>query len=137
MSHGRVHARTRVRPETIRYALGLMLAFAAINAFGGGYYGMAGAKGVPTEWLIGSPFDSYFIPSLFLFVVVGGTFLVAAVAVLARWPLAWVAAIAAGVVVLGWIAVQVSLIGYVSWMQPVTALAGALILRLAVLLRRS
>ena len=136
MSGGRVHARPRVRPETVRYALGLLLAFAALNAFGGGYYGMAGAKGVPTEWLVGSPFGSYFIPSLFLFVVVGGSFLVAAIAVLARWSLAWVAAMAAGVVVLGWIAVQVSLIGYVSWMQPATAVAGVVILRLGVALGR-
>jgi hypothetical protein len=137
MSGGHIQARTRVRPETLRYALGLLLGFAALNAFGGGYYGMTGARGIPTEWLLGSPFDSYFIPSLFLFVVVGGSFLVAAIAVLARWSLAWVAAIAAGAIVLGWIAVQVSLIGYVSWMQPATAIAGVVILRLAVLLGRS
>ena len=134
MSGGRVDARTRLRPEVLRYALGLLLAFAALNAFGGGYYGMAGAKGIPTGWLLGTPFSSYFVPSLFLFVVVGGSFLAAAIAVLARWSLAWVAAIAAGVIVLVWLAVQVSLIGYVSWMQPATALVGVVILRLAVLL---
>jgi hypothetical protein len=136
MPRGQVQARARMRSETIRYALGLLLAFAALNAFGGGYYGMRGAKGIPTEWLLGSPFQSYFVPSLFLFVVVGGSFLVAAVTVLARWALAWVAAVAAGVIVLGWIAVQVAVIGCVSWMQPVVAIAGVVILRLALLLGR-
>ncbi|NLB82118.1 MAG: hypothetical protein GX800_11050 [Clostridiaceae bacterium] len=32
---------------------------------------MAGAKGVPGEWLKGSPFSDYFIPGLFLFIVIG------------------------------------------------------------------
>ena len=135
MSHGRESARV-LRPELVRYGLGLLLAFAALNAFGGGYYGMTGAQGVPRAWLVGSPFQSYFVPGLFLFVVVGGSFLLGAVAVLRRWELAWVAALAAGVVALGWIAAQVAIIGYVSWLQPAVALAGVVILRLALLLGR-
>jgi len=51
----------------IRYSLGALLIILAVNAFGGGYYGMAGAEGVPIEWLNGSPFPNYFIPGLFLF----------------------------------------------------------------------
>jgi hypothetical protein len=35
----------------IRYLLGALLTFGAINAFAGGYYGLSGAKGVPLEWL--------------------------------------------------------------------------------------
>ena len=42
---------------------------------------MAGADGVPVEWLDGTPFDDYFVPSLILFAIVGGTSLVGAVAV--------------------------------------------------------
>ncbi len=41
----------------MRYALGALLAFAALNAFGGGYYAMSGAKDVPIDWLKGSPFE--------------------------------------------------------------------------------
>jgi hypothetical protein len=37
----------------IRWILGLLLAFVALNAFAGGYYGMSGARNVPTEWLQG------------------------------------------------------------------------------------
>ncbi len=103
----------------------------AINAFGGGLYGLTGAEGVPVEWLAGSPFTDYVIPSLILFVVVGGAFLVAAIAVLAGMRDARLLATAAGAVALGWIAAQVTILGFVSWLQPATATAGALVLTLA------
>jgi hypothetical protein len=48
-------------PAIVRWPLGLLLGFGALNAFGGGYYGMAGAEGIPTAWLAGSPFHDYFI----------------------------------------------------------------------------
>ena len=115
----------------IRYALGLLLVFGALNAFGGGYYGLSGAPGVPVEWLAGSPFDEYFVPSLILFVVVGGTLGLAALAVLAGLRVARGSAFVAGTIVLGWIIVQVSIIGYVSWMQPATFIGGLAVLMLA------
>lgn len=117
--------------RTVRYVLGSLLAFGALNAFGGGYYGLSGAKGVPTEWLAGTPFGDYTVPSWILFAVVGGSFLVAAVAVLARSRMARTSALTAGMVVLVWIVVQVAIIGYVSWMQPATGIGGVLILMLA------
>jgi hypothetical protein len=119
------------RSSALRYALGVLLAFAALNAFGGGYYGMAGAKGVPRSWLSGSPFASYFVPGVILFVVVGGAFLAASVAVFAGLRSARRAAFAAAFLVLVWLAVQLAIIGYVSWMQPVTAGAAVVIALLA------
>ena len=118
----------------IRYSLGGLLAFGALNAFGGGYYGLSGAQGVPTEWLKGSPFPDYFVPSLILLVVVGGSFLTAAIAVFAGLRIARLTAFAAGLAVLGWLAAQLAIIGYVSWMQPTTAVAGVLVLVLGLLL---
>jgi hypothetical protein len=128
---------TTKRSAATRYALGVLMAFGALNAFGGGWYGMSGAPNVPKEWLSGTPFRDYFIPSLLLFTVVGGAFLVGAVASFARLPFARAAALAAAVVVLVWIATQVSMIGYVSWMQPTTAAAGVLMLVLASRLPRA
>ena len=116
---------------TIRYSLGALLAFGALNAFGGGYYGLSGAEGVPLEWLSGSPFTDYSVPSLILLVVVGGSFLVAAIAVIAGVRSARLIALTAGIVVLGWLAAQVAIIGYVSWMQTATGVAGVLVLVLA------
>jgi len=118
----------------VRYSLGSLLAFGALNAIGGGYYGLSGAEGVPTEWLEGSPFSDYFIPSLILLVVVGGSFVIAAIVVFAGLRIARVASLAAGLVVLGWLVAQVAIIGYVSWMQPTTAVAGVLVLLLTWLL---
>jgi hypothetical protein len=115
-------------PTAIRYSLGGLLAFGALNALGGGYYGLTGAVGVPTEWLEGSPFGDYFVPSLILLVVVGGLFIVAAIAVFARLRAARFAVFVAAFVVLGWLTVQIAIIGYVSWMQPATAIAGVLVL---------
>src|SRR5215204_6547998 len=112
----------------IRYSLGALLVFGAVNAFGGGYYVLSGAKGVPTEWLSGSPFPAYFVPSLILLVVVGGSFIVAAIAVFTGLRIARLAALTAGSVVLGWLAVQLAIIGYLSWMQPTTAIAGVMVL---------
>ncbi|MEE4177524.1 MAG: hypothetical protein V2I46_08440 [Bacteroides sp.] len=117
-----------------RYLAGFLLAFLALNAFGGGYYAMAGAEGVPLELLEGSPFSNYFIPGLFLFVVLGGSCLFSAIALFARWQIARKAAIFTALLILMWIIIQVSIIGYMSWMQPVTALLALVILALAWLL---
>jgi hypothetical protein len=111
--------------------LGVLLAFGAINAFAGGWYGLSGAPGVPLEWLAGSAFREYFIPSLILFVIVGGALAFAAMAVFVRFRLAPVSALTAGIIVLVWISVQLAIIGYVSWMQPATAVAGVAVLILA------
>ncbi|NCA86910.1 MAG: hypothetical protein EOM83_15320 [Clostridia bacterium] len=120
---------TRSKPERIvRITLGLILSFLALNAFGGGYYAMAGAEGVPLEWLEGSPFHSYFIPGLFLLGVIGGLSTVAAVAVFGRWRGGRFLSLLTGTVVLNWLLVQIIIIGYVSWMQPTTFALAILIL---------
>lgn len=125
------------KQNLIRNLLGVLLAFVALNAFGGGYYALSGAEGVPREWLAGTPFRSYFIPGLVLFFGVGGCFLWAAIAVFARSRKARTAAIFSVAFVLVWLAVQVAIIGYVSWMQPVTASVALLILFLSLTLRKN
>jgi hypothetical protein len=118
----------------IRYLLGSLLAFGALNAFAGGYYGLTGAEGVPREWLEGTPFKDYFYPSLILLVVVGGSCLVAAAAVFARFRVGRFAAVAAAGVLLTWLAVELLMLGYISWMQPATAAGAFVVLILAWLL---
>jgi len=115
-------------PTAVRYSLGGLLAFGELNAVAGSYYGLTGAVGVPTEWLEGSPFADYFVPSLILLVVVGGSFIVAAIAVFAGLRGDRFAVFVVAFIVLGWLTVQMSIIGYVSWMQPATAIADLLIL---------
>ena len=119
------------RPNTTRYLLGTLLTFTALNAFAGGFYGMVGARGVPVEWLDGTPFDNYFLPSLILFAIVGGTSLLGAVAVFTNAEAARRAALGAGAIMMIWIAVQVTMIGYVSWLQPAVAMTAVVITWLA------
>ncbi len=120
--------------KIIRFTLGTLLAFLALNACGGGFYGMCGAEGVPLELLDGSPFATYFIPSLFLFVVVGGSALFASIAVFANSRFARIASLANVIIVLGWLTVQVIIIGYLSWLQPATASISIVILMLTLFL---
>lgn len=117
--------------KIIRNILGVLLLLLAINAFLGGYYAMVGAEGVPIEWLQGSPFTSYFIPGLFLFTVIGSWTLFAAILAFMKKKFAPKAALISGAMVLLWLVVQISIIGYVSWMQPTTAVAAVLIILLS------
>jgi hypothetical protein len=108
-----------------------------VNAFGGGFYGLSGAKAIPRTWLDGSPFHSFFVPSLFLFVCIGGGMLVATIVWLRKSRLAPWVSLVMGALLMLWIIVQVSIIGYVSWMQPASFAAGAAIATLAGVALRS
>ncbi len=126
----------RAAPFTVemrlnRYVLATLLAFLALNAFAGGYFGITGAEGVPVEWLEGSAFSSYLIPGLILFVIVGGAAALAAVAVFARNPRGFDLAKIAGWILVTWLITQIVIIGLVSWLQPATAVIAFAILALA------
>jgi hypothetical protein len=110
----------------------------AVNAVGGAIWGLGGAKDVPRRWLEATPFDSYVVPSLILLVAVGGGMGAAAVMLLARHRLAPEVSIAAGLILIGWIIVQVLVIvpkGGFSWLQPAMFAAGALVAALGWQLR--
>lgn len=124
------------RKKFIRYILIAVLAIVALNAFGGGYYGLAGAENVPIEWLEDSPFNSYFIPSLILLIGVGGSCLIACIAFAGGAAWAHYTGYASGLILLTWITVQVSIIGYVSWLQPTMFITALSILFLTRILAR-
>jgi hypothetical protein len=126
---GEASARRPV-PLPLRASLVALLALVGVNALAGGYYAVSGAPGVPVEWLRGTPFQSYLIPGLILFCVVGGSAGFAAWAVVRRPKLARRASIAAGAILLTWIVVQVLIIGYVSWLQPAFGISALLIIAL-------
>lgn len=122
---------TNHKQSAIRYTTSVILFIVALNAFGGGYYGMAGAAEIPTQWLSGSPFKNYFLPALFLLVVVGGSALLAALLVFIKHRKARTAAFCSSIIMLLWISVQVAIIGYVSWMQPAIFIVAVIVLLLA------
>ena len=130
----------RARPaRRIGRLLVAVEAVVAVNAMGGAIYGLAGADNVPREWLDGTPFSSYAIPSLILLVAVGGGMSLAAVALLARHRFAPELSIVAGLLLIGWITTQVLIIvpdGGFSWLQPAMFAAAALVTALGWQLRR-
>ncbi len=122
--------------RTSRHVLLALLALLGLNALGGGLYGMAGAQGVPTAPLAGTPFASYFVPSFILFTAVGGALILAAIALSVGHAQARRLALAAAAIVLGWITVQLLLVGFISWLQPVVAALGVVIIILTARLPR-
>lgn len=120
--------------SVVRWVLGLILIIVTINAVGGGIYGMTGAKAVPVEWLRNSPFKSYFIPSLLLFSVVGGSALYASIAVFKKSIVDRKAAFLCCLILSAWIITQLGIIGYRSWLQPAIIITTVIIFCLTLLL---
>jgi hypothetical protein len=105
--------------------------FLSIGALGGGAALMLGSRGeiipLPLSALSGSPFDTYHVPGLVLFGVLGLGPLAAALLACLRHPLAPLAASTVGVALLLWLAVEIAIVGYTSEppLQPFYLLLGA------------
>ena len=101
----------------------------SIGALAGGLILMIAPKGeilpLPLPALAGSPFDTYFVPGLILFGVLGFGPLVAARLAWLRHPLAPTAAFVVGAGLLVWVAVEIAIIGY-SNEPPLQAIYGVL-----------
>ena len=103
----------------------------ALSAFAAGAMFMVEPSGrlmgMTEATLARSPFRSYLVPGIVLFVVVGGTLALAAWAEIQRWPRAGWLSVVAGVVLAGWIVVQVAMIGLGHPMQPSLFVVGVVI----------
>jgi hypothetical protein len=122
------------RVAKVALALELIL---SIGAVAGGLMLMLAPRGeiipLPLSALAGSPFDTYFVPGLILFGVLGLGPLVAARLAWLRHPLAPTAAFIVGVGLLIWVAVEVAIIGYSNEppLQAIYAVLGVAILLVA------
>lgn len=100
-----------------RAAIGLEL-FLALGALGGGLALMVGPRGevlpLPLSALGGSPFETYFMPGLILFTLLGlGPLMAAALAWRRAWVAPW-AALLLGAALLVWMLVEIAIVGYSS-----------------------
>jgi hypothetical protein len=117
-----------------RVLVGLELFLCAGAVYGG--WSLLGdptgnSLGMPANTLlVGTPFDDYLVPGLVLFTVNGAFPLLVAVATLMRMPMARYGHLAVGLLLTGWMAVQVMLIGLNATIQVVFFLLGLLILAL-------
>jgi hypothetical protein len=104
--------------RTERNVLAGLDLFAAISAIGGGIGLLIGVIPLPLSLLNGTPFTSYVIPALILMVVVGGSALAATIALLHQEPAAPTLSAVAGLIMIGWISVEVALLGLITGLQP-------------------
>ncbi|MBJ7328599.1 MAG: hypothetical protein JHC95_01810 [Solirubrobacteraceae bacterium] len=118
--------RRTARPIASRKVLAALAGVMAANAYAGAWYAIRGAPNVPTDWLEGTPFGSYAVPGLILGIAVGGTQTAAAATLWRGGREARVVAMGASAVLIVWILTQLSLIGYVSPLQPIVLTWGAL-----------
>jgi hypothetical protein len=120
-----------------RLRIGVVTAdlFEAASAFLGALGLLMGFMGIPLSVLNGTPFTDFTVPALLLGIVVGGSALAAGVITLLQLrPLDALASAAAGCITLGWMTIEVGMIGLGSWAQVVWWLVGAVMTALAVLL---
>jgi hypothetical protein len=112
--------------------------FEAASAIVGAIGLAVGFMNIPLTVLAGTPFTDFTVPALLLGVVVGGSALVAGVVtVLGLRPFdAWMSA-AAGCITVGWLTVEIAMIGLGSWAQVFWLFVGLLMIGLAGLLWRA
>lgn len=102
-----------MKHKIIRIALIVIESFVGLWAVIGGVGLMTGAIPfllMPVEYLQGTPFSDYTIPGLLLLIVVGGSFLFAAATILTGREVGVLASALAGLIVIGFEAVEVAII---------------------------
>lgn len=123
-----VHARSvspkssPLRLPVIARAAILLEVFLGLGAlFGGGalILGPDGhLLGMPTTLLAGSPFNSFLVPGIILFTLVGVAPLIAAAITVRRQAFAPLAAVAVGLTLIGWVSVEMVILagpGSLAW----------------------
>jgi hypothetical protein len=113
-----------------RRALLALNGFLGITATAGGLGLLVGWIMPGEELLDGSPFSSYVIPGLVLLLVVGGSALAAAWAVLCRQPMAAPLSALAGLMIMAYETVEFTVIGF-HWLQLAYFAVGIAIVALA------
>ena len=119
---------------------GILQIFIGIGAVGGGLVLILDPSGqgmgFSVELLSKSPFTNYLIPGLFLFLINGiGNFFSGFLSI-RKHLYAGYAGMLFGAIMMGWILVQVSILGWVSWLQPTYLFLGTLELVLGLLLHK-
>lgn len=82
-----------------------------VSAVGGAVALLGGGIDFPREWLFGSPFNSYVVPGLILGFIVGGSQLIAAWGLIRRAEWGYLAGGLAGCIMIGWILVELLIVG--------------------------
>jgi hypothetical protein len=110
--------------------------FEAASGFIGAIGLVVGFMNIPVSVLIGTPFTDFTVPALLLGVVVGGSALVAAVVTaFGSRQMGALFTGAAGCITVGFLTVEIAMIGLQAWPQVVWFLVGVVMIYLGVRLR--
>ena len=121
--------------KRIRTAVLAADVFEAASAIIGALGLIVGFISIPVSVLATMPFTDFTVPALLLGFVVGGSALVAAIITALRLRLFDALASAlAGCITIGWLTIEIAMIGLGSWAQVAWWLVGAAMIVLAVLL---
>jgi hypothetical protein len=120
-----------MKHKIVHIVIFVLEAFIALTAIVSGVAILTGGLQMPLELLRSTPFSDYTIPGLLLAIVVGGSSLVAATTVFIHREFVVLLSVAAGLIMAGWITVQVAMLGLVSWLQVLYFVLGVLIFGLA------
>ncbi len=124
--------------KSVRIALVVVDLFAAVSAIVGAVGLLVGFMDIPLSELQGTPFADFTVPALLLGIVVGGSALVAAtIALFGLRRFAALASAAAGCVMVGWMTVEIALVGLDVWVQAAYFVVGLVMIGLAGLLQWS
>jgi hypothetical protein len=107
--------------QRTRLALVAVDGFAAISAISGGAMVVTGwPYQFPSTWLEGTPFPDYTAPGLILGFVVGGSALLATVAMLRNPKVGGFVSVVAGAIMMGWIVGEMLILrtGGFTWLWP-------------------
>jgi hypothetical protein len=112
--------------------------FEAISAFLGAVGLVVGFMNIPVTILSGTVFADFTVPALLLGFVVGGSALVAALAAAFGSPrYGGLASMMAGCITVGWLSIEIAMIGLDSWAQVAWWLVGAVMIVLGAFLWHS
>jgi hypothetical protein len=130
--------------RNVRITMIVVDLFLVVSAFAGALGLLVGFMNIPLSVLDRTVFTDFTVPALLLGVVVGGSALAAAVIALAQprspallgpWRVDALATAVAGCVAVGWMVIEVALIGLDSWLQPTYLIVGLAMIGLAGLLQ--
>lgn len=128
----------------IRIALVVVNLFAAVSAIVGAIGLVVGFMDIPLSVLQTTPFVDFTVPALLLGIVVGGSALAAAaialfgprkLALFGPWRVDALASAVAGAIMVGWMAIEIAMIGLGIWVQAAYFVVGLVTIGLAALLQ--
>ena len=109
--------------------------FEALSAGIGAVGLVVGFMNIPVDVLRGTPFADFTVPALLLGFVVGGSALAAAaIAIFGPRQIDALASAVAGCITVGWLAIEIAMIGLGSWAQVAWLIVGLVMIGLAALL---